>query len=79
MTEGLRELGDGDLCGLVEIGQVVYMIGRLQQVVYYRAGHETWVDIWRHGGRSEDLQVAFLLPWPDCQALSHIHSINFYF
>lgn len=65
-----------DLCGLLEIGRVVYMRGRLKQEVCYRAGCETWAEIWRCGGRSEDLQVAFLLPWPDHQAVSHILSIN---
>lgn len=73
---GTKGVQGKDLCDLLEIWQVVYMRGRLKQEVCYRTGRETWVEIRRRGGRSEDLQVAFLLPWPDCQAVSHILSIN---
>jgi hypothetical protein len=39
--------------------------GSLEQVVCCRAGAETGDWIWMRGERGENLQLAYLLPWPE--------------
>lgn len=60
MSVGEGRPKENSPCDLLEM-----RVGQQQQVIYYRAGGESWVGVWvwKRGGRRENLHLAYLLLW----------------
>lgn len=76
-------IGNGDNWMSIEKGGRDGLCNLLDMGTEIKGCHSRWSapelemrlgeQIWKRGGRREDLQSVYLLPWPECEALRNSH------